>query len=87
MTAAMVDHDRKMEIADELRTELAEESPLVGAYREGPPRHEPIPWIGSLRNPRIGPMVAINDSGYLVPLWTAGDLLRVCKYFWRAYQD
>ena len=85
MTATIRDHEREMKIADELHAELAEESSIVGAYREGPPTYNPNPWIGALPNPRIGPMVAINDGGYLVPLWTAGDLLRVCKYFWRAY--
>lgn len=46
-----------------------------------------LPWIGALPNPRIGPMVVINDAGYLVPLGSAGDLLRGCRYFWREYQD
>lgn len=46
-----------------------------------------LPWIGALANPRIGPMVVINDGGYLVPVWTAGDLLGGCRYFWRANQD
>ena len=41
-----------------------------------------LPWIGALENPRLGPMVVLNESGYLVPLLTAGDLLRGCKYFW-----
>ena len=85
MTTAMEDHEREMEFADELHAELAEESPIITAYREVRATRDPIPWIGALANPRIGPMVAINDDGYLVPLWTAGDLLRVCKYFWRAY--
>ncbi len=46
-----------------------------------------IPWIGALSNPRLGPMVVVDDSGYLVPLWTASDLLRGCRYFWRASQE
>ena len=87
MTAAMEDHEREMPIADKPHAEVAEASPIVGAHREEPPAHRPMPWIGALPNPRIGPMVVINDSGYLMPLWTAGDLLRGCKYFWRAYQD
>jgi hypothetical protein len=45
-----------------------------------------LPWIGALENPRLGPMVVLNESGYLVPLLTAGDLLRGCKYFWHRSQ-
>ena len=41
----------------------------------------------ALPNPRIGPMVVINDAGYWVPLGSAGDLLRGCRYFWRENQD
>ena len=33
-----------------------------------------LPWIGALENPHLGPMVVLNESGYLVPLETAGDL-------------
>jgi hypothetical protein len=46
-----------------------------------------LPRSGALANPRFGPMVVINDGGYFVPLWTAGDLLRGCRYFWRACWD
>lgn len=51
------------------------------------PLRVPIPWIGALTNPRLGPLVVVDDSGYLVPLWTAGDLLRGCRCFWRASQE
>ncbi len=50
----------------------------------GDPRRVSLPWIGALRNPRVGPMLVMKGSGYLVPLCTAGDLLRGCKKFWRA---
>jgi hypothetical protein len=53
----------------------------------GDPPHVRLPWIGGLGNPRVGPMLVINGSGYLVPLCTAGDLLRGCKKFWRAAWD
>jgi hypothetical protein len=42
-----------------------------------------LPWIGALPNPRLGPLVVFNHDGYLVPLFTAGDLLRGCRYLWR----
>ena len=45
--------------------------------------HAPLPWIGALANPRLGPMVVLNDSGYFVPLFTSGDLVRGCRHLWR----
>lgn len=45
--------------------------------------HARLPWIGALPNPRLGPMVVINDGGYFVPIFTAADLVRGCRYFWR----
>lgn len=49
----------------------------VGARRE-----PPLPWIGALPNPHLGPIVVVGENGYLVPLFTAADLLRGCRYFW-----
>jgi hypothetical protein len=46
-----------------------------------------LPWIGSLPNPHVGPMVVVNDNGYLVPLFTATDLLRGCRYFWHTISE
>ena len=46
----------------------------------------PLPWIGALPNHYVGPMVVLNDGGSLVPLFTAGDLLRGCKYYWHRSQ-
>jgi hypothetical protein len=57
-----------------------EEPPVITEYADN---RERLPWIGALPNPRVGPMVALNEGGYLVPLCTAGDLLRVCRYLWR----
>ena len=54
---------------------------------EGPSFRERLPWIGALRNPRLGPIVVVDESGYLVPLCTASDLLRGCRYFWHRSQD
>ena len=88
MTATMDDYDREIEIDEienECHAEAAEQSPIVDAHCDQPTSHGPLRWIGALPNARIGTMVVINDGGYLVPLWTAGDLLRGCRYFWRAY--
>lgn len=46
-----------------------------------------LPWLGDLQNPRLVPMAVVNDGGYLVPLWTASDLLRGCKYFWHGTRE
>lgn len=43
----------------------------------------PLPWIGSLPNPHVGPIVVLNENGHLVPVFTASDLLRSCRYFWQ----
>jgi hypothetical protein len=75
------------ELADERRVEAAEES-ITGDERSEEHRaHAPLPWIGALPNPRLGPMVVVNDGGYLVPLCTVGDLVRGCRYFWRRTLD
>ena len=58
------------------------EAPLAERFTEEVAPRPRLPWIGALENPRLGPMVVLNESGYLVPLLTAGDLLRGCKYFW-----
>jgi hypothetical protein len=34
-----------------------------------------------------GVMAVVNEDGYLVPVWTAGDLLRACKIIWQATKD
>lgn len=62
---------------------------LVAAQEasEGLSFRERLPWIGALSNPRLGPMLVVNESGYLVPLCTAGDLLRGCRSFWHRSQD
>jgi hypothetical protein len=85
--AAMIDEGnvlrRTEDAATEGRAETAVETVLVEERRS----HAPLPWIGSLPNPRLGPMLVINDNGYLVPLCTAGDLLRGCRYFWGATRN
>jgi len=84
MSATNDDYDREIEIVEienECHAEAAEPSAIVGAHSKEPTTHGRLPRIGALPNPRIGPMAVINDGGYLVPLWTAGDLLRGCRYF------
>lgn len=66
---------------------LVEESAVENDKSQSENSYGSLPWIGALRNPRVGPMVVLNDSGYLIPLCTAGDLLRGCRYFWRSTQD
>lgn len=45
---------------------------------------EALPWSGTLPVSSYGVMAVIDSDGYLVPLWTAGDLLRACKAHWRS---
>jgi hypothetical protein len=45
----------------------------------------PLPWIGSLPRSNFGVMAVVDEEGYLIPLWTAGDLLRACKILWQTH--
>jgi hypothetical protein len=47
----------------------------------------PLPWIGAMPRPNYGVMAVVNEDGYLVPVYTAGDLLRACKIIWQATSD
>lgn len=67
--------------------EPMEELALAREASEGLTYREWLPWIGALRNPRLGPMLVVNENGYLVPLCTASELLRGCRYFWHRSQD
>jgi hypothetical protein len=61
-----------------------EESTVDTDKRRNESNYGSLPWIGALTNPQVGPMVVLNDSGYLIPLCTASDLLRGCRYFWHS---
>ena len=90
MTATTNGHERVNEVetpAPDDGANAAEELTVTDERSESRSTHAPLPWIGGLRNPRLGPMVVVDDSGYLVPPWTAGDLLRGCRCFWRASQE
>jgi hypothetical protein len=71
------------ELIDDCHAEAAEEFITGGERADEHGVHAPLPWIGALPNPRLGPMVVINDGGYFVPVFTAVDLVRGCRYFWR----
>lgn len=81
------DADEREFVADEIAVEAdllaIREVTVASGHAEAVPAMERIPWIGGLRNPHIGPMVVLDDSGYLVPLCTAGDLLRGFRSLWR----
>ena len=80
---AAVDDDglatEKQAMVDE---EVAETAAMTA---DGEGRHAAVvlPWVGGLSNPRLGPMFVLNDAGYFVPLFTAGDLVRGCRRLWR----
>ena len=79
--------DAGIEEAPAGAAEPMEELALAREASEGLTYRERLPWIGALRNPRLGPMLVVNESGYLVPLCTASELLRGCRYFWHRSQD
>jgi hypothetical protein len=43
-----------------------------------------IPWIGALAQPTPAVIAVVDSEGCLVPLQTAGDLLRAFRTIWRA---
>jgi hypothetical protein len=51
------------------------------------PQPSPLPWIGPMPRSRYVVMAVVNEGGYLVPVCTAGDLLRGCKIIWQASPD
>jgi hypothetical protein len=79
-------HEDSLAPEELVETIFSEPEPITDG-RSNMATGTPLPWIGALRDPRLGPMVALDDAGYLVPLCTAGDLLRWCKAAWRAEQD
>ncbi len=78
MTATTNDHEH--DLIFEKMAQAYEEFPVEDALIA--PEHTPM-----ARNPRLGPMVVLDDTGYLVPLFTAGDLLRGFQYLWRISQE
>ena len=67
--------------------EPMEKVALPNKFIESSSFRGPLPWIGALSNPHVVTMLVVNDSGYLVPLCTAADLLRGCKMIWHQTQD
>jgi hypothetical protein len=80
------DLDEQLEEVSDDGVNATEDTTARGEYAERNPLRRPLPWIGAFPNPHVGPMVVLNETGYLVPLLTAGDLLRLCKYYWRQSQ-
>lgn len=77
----------KLECTYETRANASGAEAVLAADRaEAAPVRVPLTWIGTLANPHLAPMVVVGDGGYLVPVWTAGELLRGCKYFWHRLQ-
>ena len=57
--------------------------------REARKRSMPAPPYSALTTIGARPalMAVIDENGYLIPVCTGYDVLRACKYFWRASQD
>jgi hypothetical protein len=43
-----------------------------------------FPSMGAMPRSCYAVMAVVNEDGYLVPVCTAADLLRVCKIIWQA---
>ena len=87
MTAMADDRKIDIEIGATERDEipgLVEETAIDNGKRQNESSFGSLPWIGALPNPQVGPMVVLNDNGYLISLCTASDLLRGCRYFWHS---
>lgn len=54
---------------------------------ENSDRRAPLPWTGVIPRFSYGVMAVVDQDGYLVPVFTAGDLLRACKMIWQATED
>ena len=89
MTARTVGGETDLEVEETLAgvVEAMGELAVAQQANESPSFRERLPWIGALCNPRLGPIVVVDESGYLVPLCTASDLLRGCRFFWHRSQD
>jgi hypothetical protein len=75
--------DARLEEVPDFGVNPTEDTTGTGKSAERNSLRSPLPWIGAFSNPHVGPMVVVNETGYLVPLLTAGDLLHLCKYYWR----
>jgi len=90
MTATINDEELVNEVdklALEAEANAIEKLTVADERFESSSIHAPLPWIGALPNPRLGPMVVVNAGGYFIPLFTALELLRDCRYFWRRALD
>ena len=56
--------------------------PATQAYTEPVERAPRYSMLMQTPSPVL--MAVVDESGYLVPVWSAGDLLRICKSYWRA---
>ena len=73
------------------------ESTSVDELTTEQPRNEPAPrssghtklenLFGFLPATSSSVLLVMDENGYLTPLLTATDLLRLCKATWRAEQD
>ncbi len=73
------------EIVNALDIGTEADEAVIAESTPGEMPRSPLPWIGSLPRTGFGVMAVIDEQGYLVPLWTAGDLLRACKILWQAH--
>jgi hypothetical protein len=89
MRHVTTEHDPDLEIEELIHeygdtpAERLEQISEVGERSMAAPLYSALMMPGS----RAALMAVVDDNGYLIPVCTAFDLLRGCKFFWRASQD
>ena len=64
---------------------VAESTP-VSARQESSAKSPPVTSAVMLLQPGRSILAVVDDDGYMVPLFTAADLLRGCRAMWKATQ-
>jgi hypothetical protein len=70
--------------ADLVAEPMEESSPITEQQPNQFPNLTSVYAIMSTRSARISTLAVVNENGYLVPMFTVGDLLFNLKKIWRA---
>lgn len=84
-----MEYDRNDDTEMETKEPRAEDAALTHAAAQtyADPVERAPQYSMFMRAPSPVLIAVVDESGYLVPLWSASGLLRVCKSYWRASQD
>jgi len=89
MTHVIGEHDPEVEIKGIDHEHGDSPTEQSQQMREARKRSMPAPPYSVLMVPgwRAALMAVVDESGYLISVFTVRDLLHRCKSFWRASQD